>query len=57
VARAKYHLPPFRRTQRRASVASVKTAFKRAVKIARLSLDDGNLSPHTLRHAGSPASD
>jgi integrase len=34
-------------------VASVKTGFKRAVKLAGLSLEDGNVSPHTLRHTAA----
>lgn len=36
-----------------AAVASVKTGFKRAVKLAGLSLEDGNVSPHTLRHTAA----
>lgn len=38
---------------RGAPVASVKTAFKRAVKLAKLSLADGNVTPHTLRHTAA----
>jgi integrase len=35
------------------AVASVKTAFKRAVKLAGLSEDEGGVSPHTLRHTAA----
>lgn len=31
-------------------VSSVKTAFRTAVRLAKLSTDDGNVTPHTLRH-------
>lgn len=34
-------------------VKSVKTGFKTAVGLARLSLDEGNVSPHTLRHTAA----
>ncbi|HEX7790246.1 MAG TPA: tyrosine-type recombinase/integrase [Afipia sp.] len=35
------------------TVASVKTAFKRAVKLAKLSEAEGRVSPHTLRHTAA----
>jgi integrase len=35
------------------AVASVKTAFKRAVTLAGLSEDEGRVSPHTLRHTAA----
>jgi integrase len=35
------------------SVKSVKNGFARAVKIARLDLADGNVTPHTLRHTAA----
>ena len=34
-------------------VKSVKTGFKTAVELAQLSLEDGNVSPHTLRHTAA----
>lgn len=34
-------------------IKSVKTGFKTAVKHAKLSLADGNVSPHTLRHTAA----
>jgi integrase len=35
------------------AVSSVKTAFKRAVKLAGLLEDEGRVSPHTLRHTAA----
>jgi integrase len=34
-------------------VASVKTGFKRGVKLAGLSTEFGNVTPHTLRHTAA----
>jgi integrase len=34
-------------------VASVKTAMASAVRLAKLSLDEGNITPHTLRHTAA----
>ncbi|ABE64043.1 phage integrase [Nitrobacter hamburgensis X14] len=34
-------------------VTSVKTGFKRAATLAKLSVEDGNVSPHTLRHTAA----
>lgn len=34
-------------------VKSVKNGFRRAVKLAELSLKDGNVTPHTLRHTAA----
>jgi integrase len=34
-------------------VASVKTGFKHAVELAKLSTDAGNITPHTLRHTAA----
>jgi integrase len=34
-------------------VASVKTAFRTAVRLAQLSTEDGNITPHTLRHTAA----
>lgn len=34
-------------------VKSVKTGFKRAVKLAKLSIEDGNVTPHTFRHTAA----
>jgi integrase len=34
-------------------VASVKTEFASAVRLAKLSIDDGNVTPHTLRHTAA----
>lgn len=34
-------------------VSSVKTAFKTAVRLAKISIAEGNVSPHTLRHTAA----
>ena len=36
-----------------AGVKSVKNGFARAVKVAKLDLSDGNVTPHTLRHTAA----
>ncbi len=35
------------------AVSSVKTAFKTAVRLAKISTSEGNVSPHTLRHTAA----
>jgi integrase len=34
-------------------VSSVKTAFRTSVRLAQLSIGDGNITPHTLRHTAA----